>query len=657
MGRKFRIGILINAIYSDYSASVIDGINKFCKENDCVQIVFSILRGNNSSRYDFQYDSITSLINPQNIDVLIIASAALSNMRAFDEFLADIKNLPPMIKVSLGLKVPGMPSITVDSSKAIEELLTHVIKEHKRDKFILMHADKRCEESLERENIFKTVLKSNGIKFSEKKSLDGNFVLEHAYDNLQRYLKKNKERDFNAIFCCNDEMALGCISCLEDNGIHVPEDVSVIGFDNVLFTTAYDFGISTVDPHVETQAYEAAKMAFDLFSKKENKKIEKVLKSVPVIRTSCGCSKKSRSRAKEDMVAEKEFLKHRIHHKSSVQIYMLHYFLLESQEPVSLEKLYNRLVYCFALFDISKAILVLYEKPMYFTRDSVFIIPEKASVKMVYSIKSGIVNPDICFNPAEAMLPEEYDNFFEDTEIIFPVYAENYQYGYFFMRIGQYEKIFYQTMFELISKEIVSSIKISQSENECEKLKNKNISLKEYSEKLHSLSRTDEMTQILNRRGFYEAAQCIIDRYVSIGKTGLVIYGDMDGLKSINDTFGHEVGDKAIKAEANILKSIFRTTDIIGRLGGDEFAIVAPEMTKKDFAVIKKRIADKCKEYNQKEEDTFVLSISVGFSQFDENENCLDKLLNIADEKLYVEKREKHLRMEKIQAEKKSGVR
>ena len=357
------------------------------------------------------------------------------------------------------------------------------------------------------------------------------------------------------------------------------------------------------------------------------------------------------------MVAEKEFLKHRIHHKSSVQIYMLHYFLLESQEPVSLEKLYNRLVYCFALFDISKAILVLYEKPMYFTRDSVFIIPEKASVKMVYSIKSGIVNPDICFNPAEAMLPEEYDNFFEDTEIIFPVYAENYQYGYFFMRIGQYEKIFYQTMFELISKEIVSSIKISQSENECEKLKNKNISLKEYSEKLHSLSRTDEMTQILNRRGFYEAAQCIIDRYVSIGKTGLVIYGDMDGLKSINDTFGHEVGDKAIKAEANILKSIFRTTDIIGRLGGDEFAIVAPEMTKKDFAVIKKRIADKCKEYNQKEEDTFVLSISVGFSQFDENENCLDKLLNIADEKLYVEKREKHLRMEKIRAEKKSGVR
>ena len=143
MGRKFRIGILINAIYYDYSASVIDGINKFCKENDCVQIVFSILRGNNSSRYDFQYDSITSLINPQNIDVLIIASAALSNMRAFDEFLADIKNLPPMIKVSLGLKVPGMPSITVDSSKAIEELLTHVIKEHKRDKFILMHADKR----------------------------------------------------------------------------------------------------------------------------------------------------------------------------------------------------------------------------------------------------------------------------------------------------------------------------------------------------------------------------------------------------------------------------------------------------------------------------------------------------------------------------------
>lgn len=73
--RKIRIGVLINAIYSDYSASIIEGISKFCQENDCTQVVFSVLRGNNVSHYDFHYDSIKKLISPNNLDVLVIASA------------------------------------------------------------------------------------------------------------------------------------------------------------------------------------------------------------------------------------------------------------------------------------------------------------------------------------------------------------------------------------------------------------------------------------------------------------------------------------------------------------------------------------------------------------------------------------------------------
>lgn len=645
MGRKFRIGVLIDAIYSDYSSCVIDGINEFCKEHDCVQFVFSVSHGGSLSHYGFHYDSIGSFISPQNIDALIIVSSALSNMRSFDEFLDDIKQIPPMIKVSLGLEIPGLPSIIVDPSAAIDKLLSHVIEEHGRDKFLLMHAAPECYESLERETQFKKVLKNHGIKFNKSKSLNGDFIFEHAYDVLRKYLKAHRKPDFNAIFCCNDEMALGCISCLEDNGIHVPEDVSVVGYDNVLFKTAYDFGISTVDPHVDRQAYETAKMAFDLFSKKELKEQVKILKAVPVIRESCGCAKKRLSSAKIDFAGEKEFLKHRIHHKSSLQLYMVHYFLLESQDPVSFENLYNRLAYCFALFDISKAVLVLYGEPMFVTCDSSFSVPESATVKMLYSAHSGIEKSEAVFNPSERMLPEQYDDFLDETEIIFPVYAKNYQYGYFLMRIGQYEKIFYQTMFELISKEIVNSIKISQSENERENLKVKNVSLHKYSEKLHALSITDEMTQILNRRGFFESAQNCIDECISLGKNGLVIYGDMDGLKKINDKFGHDAGDKAIKAEVAILKSTFRATDVIGRLGGDEFAIVAPEMTLKDFSMVKKRIDLKCKEYNQTHDDLFKLSISIGASRFDEKKCSLEKLLCAADERLYVEKKKKAEKM------------
>ena len=79
----------------------------------------------------------------------------------------------------------------------------------------------------------------------------------------------------------------------------------------------------------------------------------------------------------------------------------------------------------------------------------------------------------------------------------------------------------------------------------------------------------------------------------------------------------------------------------MGRLGGDEFAIVAPEMTKKDFTFIKRRLAAKCDEYNAKEIEPFVLSMSIGCAEFSSRQSNLDDLLNSADEKLYAEKRYK----------------
>lgn len=149
--RKIRIGVLINAIYSDYSASIIEGISKFCQENDCTQVVFSVLRGNNVSHYDFHYDSIKKLISPNNLDVLVIASAALANNRSIEELKKDIEDLPPMKVVSLGLELEGVPSVVVDSKDALEKVIYHIIDEHKRDKFLLLRGDSKSKEVIERE--------------------------------------------------------------------------------------------------------------------------------------------------------------------------------------------------------------------------------------------------------------------------------------------------------------------------------------------------------------------------------------------------------------------------------------------------------------------------------------------------------------------------
>lgn len=638
---KVSIGLFINAIYSDYSASIIEGVSKFCNEHDCVLIVFPILRGNNVSHYDFHYDTIKKLINSNNIDVLIIASAALANNRSFEEFKKDIEDLPQMKIVSLGLEIPEIPSVVASCKNALEEIIFHIIDEHKRKDFLLMRAESKCDEVIERETVFRNSLKARGIKFNEKGVLQGNFILDKAYSSLEAFLKKNPDYKFDAIFCLNDEMALGCISCLEDKNINVPEDVSVFGFDNVVNSMAHDIDLTTVDQKIEKQAYEATRIAFDLSKDIQPKSLLTTINSEAILRKSCGCKTNQYKLRKQTFSEAKEMLRSKIHHKSSVQIYMLHYFLLESQEPVSLEKLYVRLEYCFSLFDILGAMLILYDRPLYNTYDSNFEIPNKATLEMIYTMDKGISLEKEVFNPLESFLPEKVKPLLSGTEIVFPVYSESYQYGYFVMKIGQYEKIFYQAIYELITKEIVSSIKITQAEKERTKLQEMNISLEEYSDRLNILSRTDEMTKLLNRRGFYEAGQNLINAYVVNQKKGLVIYCDMDGLKSINDTFGHKAGDKAIVAEAQILKDVFRTSDVLGRLGGDEFAIIAPNLAFEDINIIQERLNNSCLIYNETSKELFNLSITLGFSEFSEGNSKIETLLNEADKMLYVEKRKK----------------
>lgn len=641
MGKKIRIGVLINAAYSDYGASIIDGVSRFCRENNCTQIVFPVIREVQGARFNFQYDAMMKLINPNNIDVLVVCAATFVNYKNSNDLLKEIQALPPIPKISVGMDLPDIPSLIVDSTKAVSSLVEHVIEKHERRNFLLMDAGPLSIESKERSTVFKDTLKKHKIRFSNDRILCGHFNFEDAYNTLEKYIKNKSKLNFNAIFCCNDDMALGCIGCLEDNGIHVPEDVSIIGYDNVFASRAQDFGISTVDQLIEEQGFKAAQLAIELVNNGCIKQHVTKIDAVPIFRNSCGCKKAKTSRKGSGFADAKKLLKHNIHFSSSIQVFMLHYFLSECQVPVSLEKFYNRLSYCFALFDIASAILILYDKPVYVKEKATFVVPEKAVVKMTYTKNGGVKTPEYKFNPSDDMLPEICTDLLDDGHFIFPLFTENNQYGYLLMKIGKYEKIFYQTVFELVAKEIVAALKISQSEKERAKLKTKNISLEEYSEKLQTLSRTDEMTQILNRRGFYEDAQSLISRFVSVGKVGLVIYGDMDGLKSINDTFGHEAGDRAIKAEAEILKEIFRATDIVGRLGGDEFAIIAPEMTKKDFAFIKRCLAEKCREYNSRELEPFVLSMSIGCTEFSSRKSNLDVLLNEADEKLYMEKRAK----------------
>jgi diguanylate cyclase (GGDEF)-like protein len=100
---------------------------------------------------------------------------------------------------------------------------------------------------------------------------------------------------------------------------------------------------------------------------------------------------------------------------------------------------------------------------------------------------------------------------------------------------------------------------------------------KEHSVLIHKTAAiTDPLTGLLNRRGFFEGAQKLIERQARKGEPVTVLMFDLDHFKSINDRFGHEVGDEVLRVFATTASRNMRSADIVGRLGGEEFAAILP---------------------------------------------------------------------------------
>jgi diguanylate cyclase (GGDEF)-like protein len=161
---------------------------------------------------------------------------------------------------------------------------------------------------------------------------------------------------------------------------------------------------------------------------------------------------------------------------------------------------------------------------------------------------------------------------------------------------------------------------------------------------LRSLSLTDDLTGLCNRRGFFVHAEQYLKTSRRLrGKQFLLFYADMDGLKQINDAFGHEEGSLAIRRLAEILKDTFREADIVARLGGDEFAMLVTDVALSHKESISYRLQENLRNHNTRSLSDYDLSLSLGivYVDLDDNPATVDELIAQADQQMYNHKREK----------------
>ena len=157
---------------------------------------------------------------------------------------------------------------------------------------------------------------------------------------------------------------------------------------------------------------------------------------------------------------------------------------------------------------------------------------------------------------------------------------------------------------------------------------------------LRSLSLIDGLTELYNRRGFNDLGEQYLKLALRSSRPVALIYLDIDRFKTINDTLGHHVGDRALLCVADTLRDAFRRSDIIARMSGDEFAVLAFETSKENAEMLVQRLRAELAELNEHTKERFKLSLSIGLARHNGDEAVvLDELLKQADEAMYEEKR------------------
>ena len=647
-----RIGLVIDYVVSEYAERIIRGVSLACQEKSAELIVFSIGRLQDiSGAFDYQNIAVSSFISSRNLDGAIFISGAIMHTLTKAEVASYIKSFKPLPVANISMELPGIPSVIVENRDAYESIITELVTRQNCHKFGILSVRGNSSEVKNRVKNIKSILGEYGIGDDEITVWKSTLSYTPALEDLRAVYKAIGVFDYDAILCMNDEMAFAAMDFCTEIGRKVPDDVAIVGFDNLANSDTCIPTLSTIKQNFEGQGYLAGMNLIREINKKPADKLS-VISAIPVMReSSCRVPYDKEALHVRNCEFESDEVKPYLRtntgfewYRKKGEFYQTTNFYTQMQSDMTYDQLRNRINDDVRSFGITACAIVLYEKPIEAAVPfDYFHLPKNAHLFAGFDDKTGFDSTQekkpMKISPKDQMLPDDVISIDSDGVMVFALFHSTLQYGYIVIRPGTYDSIIYDLFVKLLSSTIASVYSFSLAHSETSRVRKK-------IDELDLIASTDELTGLYNRRGFYSFGETTLKFAKAMGQSGIILYCDMDGLKKINDDYGHEEGDRAILAESIILKSNFRSNDIIARIGGDEFAIICPGLTKKALKAIRAHIDEDCRIWSGGNEIGFSLSISMGFVAYPSHKMGykITPLLSEADSLMYMEKRSKKLK-------------
>lgn len=552
--------------------------------------------------------SVMALPDLANFDGAIIVKNTIQSKRVADELEERIKK-SGIPSVSIDEEIEGMHMVGINDFEAQKKIMEELIVGQRCQRISYVTGIIDNHEGSERLRAYKTAMAEHGLRYSEADIFFGDYIGPTGRKAAKYFMSMDRLPE--AIVCANDGMALGVIDGLLAEGIRIPEDVKVTGFDNDTSAKYNMPSITTVDRNQRELGRTAVQLILSNCKSYEKHLVDTKL----ILRESSG--------NKESDPLLIDFLRESYSKDIGITTQMIDTIKNMSLELAGLEsipELCEKLKKYILASDMEACFLCLENKEGFIDVPLAFIEGEFFSFPMY---EKGMVLP-------KEMECSEKPAFYTVTSLY---YSDN-NFGYIIQRDS-----YFSLQSELAYSWIIN---IGIAIENIRKL----MLMKQMVEKLNAMWMYDTLTNIYNRGGFYHHAKDLLEDLKITDGQCYLIFMDLDGLKAINDNFGHEAGDEYISSVAFILQNILKEEDkdsaICMRYGGDEFVVFGKCASSEHASSVVRRINQNIDAFN--ETAKYKISCSIGMSIHEAGHiTDLNALIEEADKKMYEAKKKKKL--------------
>lgn len=571
--------------------------------------------------------SIFNIINYEDFDGIVVLSDLIKNERVLErERLRILKSKKPAITINKKLK--GICCLRVDNYSGMYEVLSHLIRMHNVTDVAYISGKEEAVDLAERYKAYKAVLEENNIPFNQEKVFTIETCNYHcAYHFFNDYVKSGKKLP-QAFCCANDLLAMALLKVCIENKIKVPEQLKIIGYDNIVESHTTKPSITTVNGNAEIMGAEAVSRLIHGVNPLQILTV----KSSPVLRQSCGCACSTTS--EQNLFTLKILDEANKKEEFDAHMEIMGEIFTEATDVFTLLTNIENFFSKWHSFEGSDFCIFMKSDWNSVLINSAENLPQNLTYgKQVQSICSVQDNKKYLREiiPIRDLIPAKMKTGNKSNIFLFmPIFHHAYVHGYFVTKNNL--SMIDNRYGYLWTRNMGTGIEHFRKRN----------MYKQMSQQYLRLSTKDALSGALNRQGLEKLAKPYYAQNKKNGLTTVLFFVDINKMKYINDKFGHLHGDLAVKTVAAAVLETVPKNWLCIRYGGDEFLVVGNSRNYNgdDYCtLIKERLASKTSVMHL----PYNLSASVGtYSVPPQADLTLEQAVENVDNIMYEQKQAFH---------------